>query len=380
MPDLLVLKHQVKQIFDSPEYLFLQSCNFLQARKVFKSITKHLWKDGEPLPNLDGYKYVLIVGAENIFFTETSLQKMRSALDRGAAVCLPSPLSHFPLWAKTRIYTRRDFEQVEEQVFAAKQRPYEFPSAHLPIALFRAETFRQLAVQRSAADIFADCHLIDELPPEAKVAYKGVYHMFVDYYGGIRDDILQFIPDGVEEVLELGCAKGQTGRVIQEKFQCRMTGVEINPQLAEEAAQYLSAVIVGDVMTVPIEGHYDLVVATDLFEHLTYPDELLEKMKRLLNPGGRIILLVPNVGHYSVVEDLLAGRWDYVPIGPLAYTQFRFFTRQTLDDWINLVGFSSYEIIPQETTVPQYFEKLPKELVGDLDSLKAKSFYLILDK
>ena len=51
-----------------------------------------------------------------------------------------------------------------------------------------------------------------------------------------------------------------------------------------------------------------------------------------VTPGGRLVLSVPNVGHWAVVEDLLAGRWDYLPIGLLCYTHYRFFTRRTLAD------------------------------------------------
>ena len=68
-------------------------------------------------------------------------------------------------------------------------------------------------------------------------------------------------------------------------------------------------------------------------------------MRRLLRPGGRIVLSIPNVGHYSVVEDLLAGRWDYLPIGLLCYTHFRFFTRATLASWLERLGFSRYQIV-----------------------------------
>ena len=45
---------------------------------------------------------------------------------------------------------------------------------------------------------------------------------------------------------------------------------------------------------------------------------------QVLPPGGVVVLSVPNVGHWSVVADLLAGRWDYLPAGLVCVTHLRF--------------------------------------------------------
>ncbi|MEP7291266.1 MAG: class I SAM-dependent methyltransferase [Chloroflexota bacterium] len=383
MPELLIIKHQSKEVQQSPEYQYLQSFNLLQARKTFDSVTEHFWSAGDSLPDLEAVAYVLVLGAENTLFTSAGLKQMKAALDRGASVCLPTLLSGFPpppfaaSWG--RVYTLRRYEQREDTLDLAETLPSQLSQSHLPIALFRGKMLRRLVAQYGGDALFTETHLIDRLLYTIEVSYEGVYHEFIDYYGVVRDDILQFIPEGVQQVLEIGCAKGHTGRVIQEHFQCQVTGVEMNAAVAEEAAQNLAAVIVGDVMTTPIDGQFDAIVATELFEHLNTPEQFLTKMKTLLKPGGRIVLSVPNVGHYSVVADLLAGRWDYLPIGLLCYTHFRFFTRQTLDDWINRVGFASYQIIPQITELPDEFRNLAQMIESDLESLAAQGFYVILD-
>ncbi len=154
--------------------------------------------------------------------------------------------------------------------------------------------------------------------------------------------------------------------------------MELNPEVAKEAARHLDRVIVGDVEELEIDERFDAVLATELFEHLSYPEEFLAKMKTLLRPGGRIVLSVPNVGHYSLVEDLLAGRWDYLPIGLLCYTHFRFFTRATLEAWIERVEFSSHEIVAQRTELPERFAAVPRPFEVDLESLATKGFYVVL--
>ena len=43
-----------------------------------------------------------------------------------------------------------------------------------------------------------------------------------------------------------------------------------------------------------ISGTYDLIFANQIVEHLVYPDRLLSQLKRVLRPGGRIVVTTPN--------------------------------------------------------------------------------------
>jgi hypothetical protein len=102
-------------------------------------------------------------------------------------------------------------------------------------------------------------------------------------------------------------------------------------------------------------------------------------MREIVRPGGRILLSVPNVGHYSVVGDLAAGRWDYVPIGLLCFTHYRFFTRRTLCDWLERLGFESYRLVSQKTPLPASASALLDLPGADAESLATKGFYVIVD-
>jgi len=99
-----------------------------------------------------------------------------------------------------------------------------------------------------------------------------------------------------------------------------------------------------------------------------------------VRPGGRIVLSVPNVGHAAIVEDLLAGRWDYLPIGLLCYTHFRFFTRRTLASWLERLGFARYQIVAQTTALAEErFARLADAFEVDLESLRTKGFYVVIE-
>jgi SAM-dependent methyltransferase len=331
------------------------------------------------------------------------------------------------------VYTLRGFERIEEAILARQGQGAQAPGSHLPVSLWRGAALRaaapdltwggllaassasggsaaaeaaagSVATASSAASgpaagglaagtaaapaataSLAASGSVGEsaaagLAPGLRRGLAGVYHRFVDYYAEVRDDILPFVPAGVREVLEIGCGRGATGKLLQERFGCRVTGVELNPVVASEAGRHLHAVLAGDVETLAIPGRYDLIVALELFEHLTRQEEFLARMRALLEPGGTILLSVPNVGHHAVVEDLLAGRWDYLPIGLLCFTHYRFFTRATLEGWFHRCGFPHPRIVPQPTELPGRFAALardgPFEL--DLESLGTKGFYVLL--
>ncbi len=378
MANLLLLKYQAEEDARSPEFRYLLSLCVARMRGVFGSVEQVLWDGRSTEPAPPGRSdYVLVLGRENVYLSPASLRRMKERVDRGAGVALPRPLSSFPIIEEIPIYSLRGYEAVERRILDEGHPPRESSRSHLPVSLFSGATFERHAARLPLATLLTDPAVLQGWIPDDEES-AGIFHEFVDYYGELRQDVLPYLPDRVQDVLEIGCGRGLTGALIAERRGCRVTGIELNPIIAQEAATRLRRVIVGDVLEVEIPGSYDAVVATELFEHLTYPEPFLARMKSVLRPGGRIVLSVPNVGHYSVVEDLLAGRWDYLPIGLMCYTHFRFFTRSTLEDWIARAEFSSWEIIPQTTELPEHLRELPSSLPVDLESLGTKGFYVIL--
>ena len=63
-------------------------------------------------------------------------------------------------------------------------------------------------------------------------------------------------------------------------------------------------------------------------------------MRPWLSPRGVVVASVPNLGHWSVVGDLMEGRFDYVPYSILSGTHIRFFTRRTVADLFEASGYT----------------------------------------
>lgn len=360
----------------SPEFRYLQSVCVARVREVFGDVDLAIWRPGRAEPSTHAVgsdDYVLVLGRENVWFTVETLRRMKAAIDRGAACVSPARITDHPLHELDPLYTARDFEQIEQHLCGDGHVSPAVDASHLPISLFSGTAFASIAARVTVSKLLTDPGAAAPLAIEP----VGVFHQFADYYGETRADLIPYLPVDAKDVLEVGCGRGFTGRLIQQQLGCRVTGVELHPEIAAEAARHLSRVITGDILSVDVDGRYDAIVASELFEHLADPDAFLLKMMPLLKPGGVIVLSVPNVGHYSVVEDLLAGRWDYVPAGLLCCTHLRFFTRRTLTDLMARLQCEA-TIVPQITELPERFRQVTASLPSDPDSLRTRGFYVVV--
>lgn len=101
----------------------------------------------------------------------------------------------------------------------------------------------------------------------------------------------------------------------------------------------------GDLLTAEVpEGGFDAVVLADVLEHLPAPDEALDRVARLLAPGGVLVLVLPDAG--SRVARLLGARWwSVIP------THVQYFTRASLR---TLLARQGWQVI-ETSTAPKAF-------------------------
>ena len=350
----------------SAEWWYLRRWLSGEARAVFGDVEVIARLPARPP---DGAEAVLILESCRVLIGRASLKRMREELtgvagrDQGAVYA--TDLTTTGPEASNDLFTLADFELAETAWLAGgAANPATAPpeqGASPAVLLSPAASARWAAGERPAG-------------PRAGLCYQ-----FIDYYGGERADVLPLLPGDLgpaSSVLEIGCGRAATGALIKERFGCRVVGVELNPEAAAAAAARLDRVMRGDVQILEPGETFDAIVAFELFEHLTDGQVFLERAAGWLRPGGRMVFSVPNVGHYSVVEDLIAGRWDYVPMGLLCATHVRFFTRRTLEDWLHAAGFDRYRIDAQTTPLPARIDALPASLAPDRESLATAGFYV----
>lgn len=171
-----------------------------------------------------------------------------------------------------------------------------------------------------------------------------------DYYSHERSDLLGLLPAGarLEKVLDVGCGCGATGQYLKNHLQARqVVGIEMNPDMAQQAQAILDQVIIGDVQQIDLpfdSSYFDCIICADVLEHLYDPGAVLNKIKIHLKDTGYLLLSVPNVQHWSIILQLLVGKWQYQQQGILDSTHLRFFTRTSLRQLIQNSGFQIEKI------------------------------------
>lgn len=169
-------------------------------------------------------------------------------------------------------------------------------------------------------------------------------------YSKSRTEIAPLLPAGVETALEIGCGGGETMAWLRARHPLQYAAaVELSPEDGLRARSVFDDVEISDIasarMAFAVE-RFDLILALDVLEHLTNPDEALRVLSTRLAPGGTIIISLPNVAHFDVSIPLLfRGRWEYGDEGLLDRTHLRFFTEATALHMIETCGLKVEKLI-----------------------------------
>lgn len=100
----------------------------------------------------------------------------------------------------------------------------------------------------------------------------------------------------VKSVLEIGCGTGDFLGWLQGKG-LEVAGVEFAD--SQHRLKYTGKFYPGTMETVQIEEKYDVVFLLNVIEHLADPKRVLEKIAKILNPGGVLLLRHPNADLFS---------------------------------------------------------------------------------
>jgi SAM-dependent methyltransferase len=97
-------------------------------------------------------------------------------------------------------------------------------------------------------------------------------------------------------VLDNGCGIGLYLRALAEHAR-QAVGVEYDRERAAQAGQSAPTVnAAGEALPLP-PAAFDLILSHEVLEHVADDRAALKEMARLLRPGGRLVLFVPNRGY-----------------------------------------------------------------------------------
>jgi 2-polyprenyl-3-methyl-5-hydroxy-6-metoxy-1,4-benzoquinol methylase len=145
---------------------------------------------------------------------------------------------------------------------------------------------------------------------------------------------------GVKSICDLGCGNGHiSGRLAALGYD--VTGVDASAsgiQIARRAyprVQFVEALIDRDLKL----GSFDLVISSDVIEHLYRPSDLLEAANSLLLPGGQILIGTPYHGYLKNLVIAAAGKMDAHFSALHDGGHIKFFSVRTLSRLMRSYGF-----------------------------------------
>ncbi len=136
-----------------------------------------------------------------------------------------------------------------------------------------------------------------------------------------------------KSLLEVGCMFGYLMEELRSNYLVK--GIEIGTQAVRHCqARGLDAAQISlESYLQTDEATFDIIIMSHVLEHLRHPDKDLQKLRDRLNPGGVLVILVPN--HDSISARLFGRYWGWwqVPV------HFNHFNRSALEHLARRSGY-----------------------------------------
>lgn len=170
----------------------------------------------------------------------------------------------------------------------------------------------------------------------------------VKYFSQAREEITEFIPKTARLLLDVGCGDGSFGMLVKKTIKAEVWGVELNNEAASIARTKIDNVLTGDISKVIADlpdSKFDCIVFNDVLEHLADPFNVLLEIKKKLSAKGAVVCSMPNVRFIFVLYRLLIEKqWRYEDAGVLDKTHLRFFTKKSIIDMLEILGYKILKI------------------------------------
>jgi 2-polyprenyl-3-methyl-5-hydroxy-6-metoxy-1,4-benzoquinol methylase len=191
------------------------------------------------------------------------------------------------------------------------------------VHLFSANDRNQRATQHSfSISRCTHCGVVQTVPqpsgPELAHLYPEHYYLTAidqrTLYAAQHDKIvLVRAHKSAGRLLDVGAGVGLFVRHARDEGYDAQ-GIEVSSQAVSIGTKALDIpLLCGEFDSVMLpDAPFDIVTFWHVFEHLPRPKETLQKVHRILRPGGILIIAVPNFG--SIQSRVFRGRWYHLDI------------------------------------------------------------------
>lgn len=163
------------------------------------------------------------------------------------------------------------------------------------------------------------------------------------YYDNVREEMLKYLPEGANKILDVGCGNGAFASLVKQKNNAEVWGIELMEEEGKIAETVLDKVLIGNceiyLKGLP-EKYFDVIYFNDILEHLSDPYSVLEILKSKLSSNGVVVSSIPNVRFYRSFSKVVFGKdWKYDEFGIMDKTHLRFFTGKSIRRMYEDLGY-----------------------------------------
>lgn len=124
----------------------------------------------------------------------------------------------------------------------------------------------------------------------------------ISRYMKVLEELYNKNMDGIKTWLDVGCGHGEFIVAVHKYSQGRISAKGSEPNVHKQESARKRGL---DVNFFEIESHkekYDAISLLNVYSHLPYPPAFLESLKKLLNPGGELVLETGDTANLSAKD------------------------------------------------------------------------------
>ncbi|EKE14774.1 MAG: methyltransferase type 12 [uncultured bacterium] len=147
-------------------------------------------------------------------------------------------------------------------------------------------------------------------------------------------------------ILDLGCYTGELMKILKDNGYSNLIGVDPSDYAVKVAKhrygiRVIKASIFDDLKNL---GKFDFVIINHVLEHIKNLNELLKKVRNMLNSDGKIYVETPDADNFFISQSN-----KYLPEHQEAFQQFsvehiNFFTKKSTNNLLSINGFQKLQL------------------------------------
>lgn len=170
---------------------------------------------------------------------------------------------------------------------------------------------------------------------------------------------------GGKRVLDIGCGNGSLCGVLS-KLGLYVVGVE-NDKAGVNIAKatypdirFYKASVQDDVAEILTSENekFDVVVSTEVIEHLYSPEQLLQFARNIIKENGLLILTMPYYGYAKNLAISLLNKWDQHHSALVTCGHIKFFSKKTITKLVNDNNFSAVSCYGVGRPIPLFWNTM----------------------